>query len=271
MHSLLKASILGIALVGLVACGDDKKTTGGGPAPAPAPAPDAGAGGGGGGGQKYEAAKHTASLSGTVKFNGTRPELRMLPIAKDPFCVDAWKDKNAVDQRFEINEDGTVPNVLVSAKDGAHTAFKFDPPTDRDFQVVQHNCYYEPHVFAVMAGESFSVHNADQTPHNVRQGSKRNGEKNLAQNPGQTDKFAFAKKEAKIPFACDIHSWMSAWAFVFEHPFHAVTDATGKFEIKGLPAGEYTFKAWHEELGDAEFKVTIAEGQAASQEVGIGK
>lgn len=39
---------------------------------------------------------------------------------------------------------------------------------------------------------------------------------------------------------------MAAWIAVVDHPFFAVTDAGGNFEIKGLPPGTYTIEVWHE-------------------------
>ena len=34
---------------------------------------------------------------------------------------------------------------------------------------------------------------------------------------------------------CDIHPWMSAWWMVLDHPYFAVTDAKGNYEIKNVP------------------------------------
>ena len=50
---------------------------------------------------------------------------------------------------------------------------------------------------------------------------------------------------------------MTAHFWVMDHPFFAVTDAEGKFEIPGLPAGEYTVVAWHEVLGERETSVVL--------------
>jgi hypothetical protein len=33
---------------------------------------------------------------------------------------------------------------------------------------------------------------------------------------------------------------------VVPHPYYAVTDESGKFEITGVPPGEYEIVAWHE-------------------------
>ena len=39
---------------------------------------------------------------------------------------------------------------------------------------------------------------------------------------------------------------MSAYVFVVEHPYYALTDAKGQFELKDVPAGTHTLKFWHE-------------------------
>ena len=58
----------------------------------------------------------------------------------------------------------------------------------------------------------------------------------------------FDKKEIMIPVGCDVHPWMRSYISVLDHPFFAVTKEDGKFEIKGLPAGEYEIEAFHEKL-----------------------
>lgn len=44
---------------------------------------------------------------------------------------------------------------------------------------------------------------------------------------------------------CDVHVHMNAWAAAFDHPYFAVTDEQGRFEIGGIPPGSYTLVAWH--------------------------
>ena len=75
----------------------------------------------------------------------------------------------------------------------------------------------------------------------------------------------FTNKEGPITIKCDFHPWMTAHFFVMDHPFFAVTNARGVFRIPGLPDGEYTIVAWHEELGEQEKKVTVSGGSAASR------
>ena len=35
-----------------------------------------------------------------------------------------------------------------------------------------------------------------------------------------------------VPFKCDVHGWMNAYVGVLDHPYFAVTEEDGKFELK---------------------------------------
>jgi hypothetical protein len=60
---------------------------------------------------------------------------------------------------------------------------------------------------------------------------------------------------------CNVHGWMAAWVGVVAHPYYAVTDETGAFELKGVPPGTYTIEAWHEKFGVQTATVTVAPSQ----------
>lgn len=57
---------------------------------------------------------------------------------------------------------------------------------------------------------------------------------------------------------------MAAWIAVVDHPFFAVTDVKGRFEIKGLPPGKYTLEAWHEKLRSVAKEVEVKAGGTAT-------
>jgi hypothetical protein len=44
---------------------------------------------------------------------------------------------------------------------------------------------------------------------------------------------------------CGFHAYMESWALVVDHPYYAVTDQEGRFEIGDVPPGTYTIKIWH--------------------------
>ena len=52
-----------------------------------------------------------------------------------------------------------------------------------------------------------------------------------------------------VAVVSDIQPWMKSWLIVLDHPFAAITDAEGRFEIRDLPPGEHHFTVWHERRG----------------------
>jgi hypothetical protein len=51
---------------------------------------------------------------------------------------------------------------------------------------------------------------------------------------------------------------MRMFVNVVKSPFYAVTGPDGRFEIKGLPPGDYTIAFIQEKLGEQDVKVTLA-------------
>src|SRR6185295_3348805 len=114
---------------------------------------------------------------------------------------------------------------------------------------------YLPHVVGIQVGQPLEILNSDPTLHNVHAIPKQNKEFNFGQpNKGMKTARVFDKPEIMVPFRCDVHGWMNAYAGVVAHPFFAVSTADGSFTIKGLPPGAYTLEAWHERLGTQTMK-----------------
>jgi hypothetical protein len=67
----------------------------------------------------------------------------------------------------------------------------------------------------------------------------------------------FDKPELMIPTSCAAHPWMLSYISVLAHPFFSVTGEGGRFEIKGLPDGEYEIEAVHSELKSLTGRVTV--------------
>jgi hypothetical protein len=60
---------------------------------------------------------------------------------------------------------------------------------------------------------------------------------------------------------------MSAFIAVTDHPYHAVTDAYGAYDIRDLPPGTYKLRVWHEALGTKEQPLAVAAGESATVDV----
>src|SRR6266851_781878 len=134
-----------------------------------------------------------------------------------------------------VGSDGkTLGNVFVYVKDGLGN-YLYDPPTT-SAKIDQQNCRYHPHVFGMRVGQSLEIINSDPTLHNIHALPKRNSEFNTGQPiQGMKMTHTFNHKEVMVPFKCDVHGWMNAYVGVLDHPYYAVTDKDGKFDLQTLP------------------------------------
>jgi len=192
-----------------------------------------------------------ATVSGQVKFDGAAPKAAKIDMSQDPACKGMNEAENVV------VENGDLANVFVYVKDGLGSR-TFDVPKDA-VVLDQSGCKYHPHVLGVMAGQTVQIKNDDQTTHNIHPTPKDNREWNESQPPSSPAiEKNFAREEIMLPVKCNQHPWMKMYINVVKNPFFAITDKSGKYEIKGLPPGDYTIAFVHEKLGEQDQKVTVA-------------
>ena len=54
-------------------------------------------------------------------------------------------------------------------------------------------------------------------------------------------------REGTVSLRCNAgHVWMNGEMIVAKHPYYAVTDQDGNFELSNVPPGDYEIVAWHE-------------------------
>jgi hypothetical protein len=113
-------------------------------------------------------------------------------------------------------------------------------------------------VLGAIVGQTVEIVNADDTTHNIHPMPAHNKQWNESQLPkAEPIEKTFNKPEVMIPIKCNQHPWMRMYLNVVSNPFFAVSGSDGKFEIKGLPPGEYTLAAVHEKLGEQDMKITV--------------
>jgi plastocyanin len=199
------------------------------------------------------------NVVGRVVFEGTAPVNPPIDLAADPYCA----SRNPGGARLEnvVVANGGLENVFVYVKDGLGD-YGFDVPTE-PVKLDQVGCQYRPHVLGVRVGQKLVIGNSDDTLHNVHAMGKANGEWNKGQAlKNMSDTKVFKTREVMVSFKCDVHNWMRAYVGVVEHPYFAVTQDGGTFELKNLPAGTYTIEAWHEKLGTQTQSVTLGEKES---------
>jgi hypothetical protein len=204
----------------------------------------------------------TGAITGTVTLDGMPPASKPIDMSASPACVQA--NPTPVFPPIVVTGDkGALANVVVYVKDALGN-YRFDTPAQTAV-LQQKNCMYEPHVVALMTNQPFEIQNNDPTMHNVHPLPKRNRQWSASQPAGSAAlKETFTRPEFAMPVLCNVHPWMRAMVFVFDHPYFAVTLREGNFELKNLPPGTYTIEAWHETLGAQDQSVTVARHESKS-------
>lgn len=204
-----------------------------------------------------------ASVSGTVKFEGTPPVLRPIDMSAAPACVRA--NPSPVTPPVVITgADGALANVVVYVKSGlGHYRY---PAPQTPVVLDQKRCMYVPRVVALMVGQTFEVQNSDLWLHDIHPMLRNNAPWSISELPqGPPVKKTFQQPEFAVVVGCMIHPWMTAYLFVFDQPYFAVTSADGTFSLKNLPPGTYTIEAWHE--GDQPIDQTVVLGPKESKSI----
>lgn len=211
------------------------------------------------------------SLTGRVVLDGAGPSLAAL-VAKGTSKVDPTvcaKDGAIPDQSFVVSPEGGVANVFIYLAKSPKGDFEF-PETQTPLD--QQACVFTPHAVIWRVGMPFELKNGDKATHNIQMVTGSNGSTNDTMPPGTNSVKTFKSSE-KAPFkaTCAIHPWMEFRALVVDHPYAAVTDKDGRFEIPNLPAGEHSFRVWHEKVSgpgmlESKWKVTVKPGPDVTTE-----
>lgn len=204
---------------------------------------------------------NAATISGTVRLSGPQPPRPIVNFTgKDGTLSDCHSlhESELLDENLVVSKGGGVSSVFVYIRKGLRRRRYPVPKESRELNQV--GCMFRPRVQGIMTGQTLLLKNSDPLLHNVRAISFRNRPFNVGQPANSPIRpRTFRRREKAITIQCDLHPWMVAHLFVMDHPYFAVTDEAGQFRIPNAPAGEYTLSAWHEELGELDSEVTVAD------------
>jgi hypothetical protein len=207
------------------------------------------------------AVSNGGSIKGTVTTANKEDET--LTISKDnAFCGDSIPA-----EKFLISGDGGLKNAVVMLEEIAEGK-DFDP--EADLTVTNKGCHFVPHVMVAPKGALMKVRNDDSLMHNSHfflvSGERKKNVINLAlpKEGMEISKPKILRKPGLLSLQCDAHDFMQAWVWVLEHPYAAVTDSDGSFELSDVPAGSYKLTVWHEALGKKTVDVTVGAGKATT-------
>jgi hypothetical protein len=165
-------------------------------------------------------------------------------------------------QRLPLGAGRELGGVVVAAG-GFRGAHIFDKRTHR---VVRDGCTLTPATVTATHGDMLKVVNAGP------------GRVPLSFGPMPEPLSMGEGVEKNIPLGPGVESLMCPLGVgcgrtdivVFHHSLHAVTDARGRFEIRGFPEGQYvTVHAWHPLLAETGTRVWLQPGEELSVELTI--
>ena len=183
------------------------------------------------------------TIKGSVKWQGPLPHLIPSQINKDQKICDPQGQKHRDLERLIIGDNNGVANTVVFLKDIAKGK-AMDLPEPRRF-LNQKSCRYEPHILLVPLQGNLQVKSSDPTLHTVHMSGS--ADYNLPFPFQDQTVQRTMNREGLVDLRCNAgHVWMNAEMIVAPHPYYAVTDQNGHFEITQVPPGQYEIVAWHE-------------------------
>ncbi len=220
-----------------------------------------------------------ATIKGKVTYDGDPPAVGDLKTAMQAVTDQAQRDHclkaDTENPTWILGADKGVKNVVVWVRPGDGHYFNITgeaaKPAEKEIVIDQPYCAFKPHVVAFYpsywdaeaksqkkTGQVFKVINSAPIPHNTAWSGRKllnDGKNEILK--AKTGELPIPAKpcpdrqvggEDLININCDIHKWMTAKAWVFDHPYFAITKDDGSFEIKNVPAGAEIYVAgWHED------------------------
>ncbi|HEY8208126.1 MAG TPA: carboxypeptidase regulatory-like domain-containing protein [Myxococcaceae bacterium] len=201
------------------------------------------------------------TIEGTIHLTGQAPP--PLPVSVPPDLTRVCGEK-LESPRAVVGPGGGLSEVVawVSGVPGPLSAAPAPPAID------QRGCAFRPRVVAAAQGTEVQVINSDPLLHNVRTAAGSTRPFNTAMPiTGMKVPMPLSTSPGVTRLTCDVHPWMTAFIQTFDHPYFGVSDASGRFTIRGVPAGKASLRFWHPFLGERGAEVEVPAGGVAQPRI----
>ena len=196
--------------------------------------------------------KDGATIRGAVKIDGALPKPPPLSITKyKEICKDVPNESLSVGP-------GQGVRFAVITLEGVSKGKAVEKETVHELDNIK--CRFAPHVQAASIGQFVLLKNSDPILHTAHAlFTNDQPQFNLGLYPGRTSRKPLIAA-GLVKIRCEVHPWMAAYIMVTEHPYHAVSDLYGEYELRDVPPGVYQLKVWHESLGTQEKRIEVKPG-----------
>ena len=193
--------------------------------------------------------KNEGKLQGRIHLEGQAP--RLTPVTVPTGAVGNAKKLAFVNESLLVGEKNGLANAFVYLKK-APTGWNLPTETESGTLVKVTPKGFSPRASILQVGHDLTIDNTLPVVANPVLMPVKNKPFNHAIAPTKRLflKSPFKNRESlPVRLKSDIHLWMEGYVLALDHPFAAVSDTAGGFQIDNLPPGEYEFSVWHERVG----------------------
>ena len=196
-----------------------------------------------------------ATVTGKVNFEGTAPAMAPIKMDADAFCKSEHKEP-VYEQEVVVNPNKTLEWVLVYVKEGVTGTYPV--PTE-----ASHARPARLPVPPARVRHAWPASRSRSSTATARSTTSTRCRRRTPSSTSASRSRAWRRSRSSTAPRCRSASsatCTSGWARTAAcstHPFFAVTNDQGAFEIKNLPPGNYVIEAWHEKYGTQTQNVTI--------------
>lgn len=174
----------------------------------------------------------------------------------------AQSSETPANERYQVKEGKVAkPEAAVAV---VYLEVTFEAPAGAKpagAEMMQKEFQFAPGVLPIQVGATVSFPNADDGYHNVFSYSKTKRFDLGRYRKDEKPATVTFDKPGSVKLYCEIHEHMRATILVLDTPYFTRTDATGKFKLEKLPAGQFTLKAWLDDKKVLEKAVTLKDGE----------
>lgn len=198
-----------------------------------------------------QASQAAQVVRGRVLFQGDVPASSVIAV---PPPLDAMFPNGIVSARYRVSPDRGLAEVVVSIVNPP-SGGPLSPGTPTSLVVSNTLCY--PRALAVHTNQAVRFTVRGNPMLNLTAIGPKDGAWNRAVTRDTEFEEWFPVAGIRYRITDNVHPWLTASVWTFDHRWFAVTDAEGRFELPPLPPGRYTVQFEHRLGGSSTREIEV--------------